>query len=538
MNTILPARTIGILLVGLLGLLLSFLASQAIQRPLWLDEVMAMSNYPLSGLLAVFDPLPRYAQAAPPFFNLVSNLLAALDPVVGRAMLMVTILVGLMLAVLAVFPSVWTAATAIFVMVASANMIIIASEFKYYGFEMLGTALLLAWLLLKNHRNRFTFGDLGLLILCTCLGISGMVISVAALATYGLFRLRGVGSIKFDEMVKGAVFFIFIAGYYLVIQHETRIQILGSPDAYGATGLHALKGLVRAMINFGGRGMLPLTVAAAVVACLDFRNQRSRTLLLFCVLTVLAFAVLAVLGKYPAVSPRHVAWSGAVSLFLIANAVAVLGCNWLRMNGSRRAGISVLAVSVAAVALVPTYRLLNREAPYVQTDNDALVAWLRNSQVESIGLWIGGQPVVEFYEKKDPEIAKHAYFGAVNAESVPIAPEFRGPYSNALAATIESLRAKPGAWGRAGVYREYLDYFPPARSLLALAPVGRRFYILASHLDITAQKGFSKARNDALFGTLDAMGCASRTELQVRNGYILQVTCPRVGVDRAAEDAL
>jgi hypothetical protein len=298
-----------------------------------------------------------------------------------------------------------------------------------------------------------------------------------------------------------------------------------------------LKGLIRALINFDGRRMLPLTVAAALVACFDFRNQRSRTLLLFCVLTVLAFAGLAFLGKYPAVSPRHVAWSGAVSLFLIANAVAVLKCTWLTMNGPRRAGVSALAFSLAAFALVPTYELLNKEAPYVQTGNDALVAWLQRSPAESVGLWIAGQPVVEFYEKKNPDLAKHAYFGAVNAESAPIATEFRGPYTNALAARIESLRDKPGAWGRAGVYREYLDYFPPARSLLALAPVGRRFYILASHLDIMSRKGFSKARNEALFGTLEAMGCASRTELQVRNGYILEVTCPRAGAVRAAKDA-
>ncbi len=510
------------------------LAFHAVQRPLWLDEAMAMANYPLPTLGAFFDPLPRYSQAAPPLANWLMNLIAGLDWTVGRIVLLSTVLGGVGLTLVAAFEAVpglaalgWCAATLVY-------LIPLSSEFKYYGLEILGTALLLSWVVLRKPAVPFGARDVLILAAGTSLGVSGLVVASAVVGTMILARLAERPRADRAEILWLGVFGGFLAVYAVLVSHVTRINVDNYFDTYAYVGLAANLAMLKGVVQFAGTHFLPAAVLAALLTVATIRDRVSRHLLVAAVLTLAGFCILSALGRYPASAPRHVAWSGAFYLAFVANGLRVL---WLHLPVASRARQGVALVGLAAVglvSLVPAWRTWRDPQPYVYTDTRRIMAFLEESPPRSVGLWFGAQPMIEAYAAHAPMIGRHRYFGLYEAGSQLLPPEMHDPAFlaqpiEAIAAAIEPTRDAPGAWGRYNIYNIRRDLGAPADALVRQAPKDTAFLIYASHLNTApGSHPLSAAYDRDLRGALDRAGCAFEVGIEVRLAYILTVTCPSV----------
>lgn len=521
---------VAVLVLG--GGLFLALALQAVVRPLWIDEVMAMVNYPLAGLSAMFDPLPHYSQAAPPLFNVIISAIANLDPVVIRVVLLLIISACVLVSVTLAFPAVWVPGAVLLSASAISTMIPLWTEMKYYGLEVAGVAIILAWVVKKDGAGRFTVRDLVLLMAAACFGISSMVIAVVALLTHLALRRRDGSWPSPGEALRAAILLAFVAAYYLAIKHGTRLQIATYPDEYNVKGVSAVFMFIKSTMHVAGYAFLPLAALAIAVNLLDVRAPRTQRLILFSVLTMGAFGALAFVGAYPARSARHVAWAGAFYIFFVVNAVWILlGSRGERLRLSWRTGAAAAVAAIAVLAAArPVYRELVTPDAFVNTDNGRVLAWLRSTPPQSVGVWIGAQPVIEYYRKAYPEIGKHRYFGFVTTESVSVSPDLISPgfLSQDVAdvsRTIEAKRAEPGGWARGVVYRLLRNFDAPARTLLAQAPASGTFYILVSHADFNATDPLEVARNTALKTAIAERKCDYAVEFEVRKAYLLKLSC-------------
>lgn len=536
------ARLAAVLALVLSLALLALMMPAAVTRPLWIDEQMAMVSYPLGSLGAMFDPLPYYSQAAPPLFNLISTLLGDLHPDLIRLVLMLLCTLGLLAAALAVFPSLWAAATVFFVLAALRPVFVYWTELKYYGLESTGFALVIAWFLVRSRTRPFGWRDAAILFGATCLGISVMVIAALAMLAVLAERLLGGMRPGWREILPAGALLVGIAAYYLAIGHATGLQMATYTDVYDRSGIDALRLLIRSAGSVAGPYFIPLLGLGFLATLVDRREPRSRRLLVLAVLTAAAFAVLAMMGRYPAYATRHVAWASAFYLFFVLGGVRVL-LAWLAARRPGAPALVPLAVTgvvlaAMALALVPSARFLRNPQGFIRdyTDAEALAGWLRQADPQAVGLWFGGQPVVDYYRKIYPELDRHSYFGRVDATSAAVPPEMLSPAflaqdMEAIGQVIEPLRQEPGAWARMVVYRQRLDHSVPAQTLFDEAPKDRPFYILVSHAtfspDIPATRPRTDmvSRNGALMREIARRGCGYEVELSVRGGYILKVDC-------------
>jgi hypothetical protein len=513
-------------------ILFSLLSRLALTRPLWDDEVMALSNYPLEGLPALFRPLPRYAQAAPPFFNALSSLIIGLPPLMQRLALLAAVS-GLTLLATRTVSGRWWLVAALVVVVAARCWIQLASELKYYGLEMASGALIAGWTIDKARRDRLEARDIAQLAVLVLLGFGGIVISVVAVGVLFLQRALSTSFLaralpRWREVRLLAPFMAFLIGYYLLLRYATSIQMSTYPASYNTTGLRALLSYLDALTRFGGLNSLPLILISIAICALEQNEAANRTLMLLVVLTVALFGALSFVGLYPASEPRHVAWVGGIFVILVCNAALVVEQRW-RAGARGRFVLAGVLAAAAVVAVVPAAWRLTKPNVFEITANDRLVAWLERLPPSDVGLWAGGQPVIDVYEHIRPTLRKHRYFGRVNALSVGSKPDpllREKVVDQYLAQRIEAEREEPGAWGRLMLYTISNDFAAPAASLIAAAPRGRTFYILASHDDLHAADARSVGRAKALFTALTNARCGYATELAVMNAYVIRAVCP------------
>lgn len=505
----------------------------ALRRSIWIDEAMALMNYPLP-VVSLFDPLPRYDQAAPPLFNAISDMLWPLPIWAQRLALFVAVASSFLAAMRPAYGWAVALLTLLLTGLILQHWIPIASELKYYGLDMAGCALILGWASRNADRETLRPRDLIGLTLMALLGIGSLVFSLAALGAVFLQRAWSAGGLRFQRLAPTrkelpflVAFAIVLVGYALLIRHGTRIQIATYPDVYALEGFVGLRVFFTTCVNFGGKAALLIGVFCAGLAALSLAQPRTRAVGLAVLAVAALFAALALLGLYPASAPRHVAWLGAIFAFVLAEGIVACG----RLTHIRwRAGL----VAMAALGLTCCWGiakvagLLRSPDPFSKVGNDALMNWLVHQPVQDIGLWHGSQPIVEVYSRTTPALAKHRFFGQVDTRSAfPMAETIGGPdvaTAEAIAQRIETQRTEPGAWGRQSFYRRLGDHSAPARTLVAAAPRGRAFLIV-TQLDLTAQDQWSRAGNQALFSALSAQSCAHGPVLQVKNAYVLRVLC-------------
>ncbi len=476
-----------IALVGLFiaAVLIAIIVAQAIGRPPWIDETMAMRNYPLQDFRAFFEPLPFYSQAAPPLFNLLMTAMVSWPPEAIRISLLTLIGLGSLAVVAVNFRNSGAVLGAALALVAMKHALHQITEIKYYGFEIFGTVLILVWLLGRRPQRRLGLRDLMILAAGVLSGISTLVIAVLALGYVGLARLSARQRIAFPEIVGSCLFLLFTVAYYIAIRHAVSIQLDTYFDIYQLNGASAALNFLIVAASFGSPYFIPLALFAVALSLRDWRNPVSRDLLLFSTIIFTVFSALAFVGLFPASAARHVTWVGGFGLVLVANAGRILMSN---LPATRSA--TVQQVGIAAVfmllALLPAVNLIrgwNREFP--GTDNAAAVRELLNRPEYDVGLWIGGQPAIEYYRRFLPQLDRRRYFGLLNVTSAPLPTEMRSPaYLQRpfaeIAADIQSRVDQPGAWGRAIIYRILLNFTAQMASLFDAAPRGQGFLLFAS----------------------------------------------------------
>ncbi|RVT89467.1 hypothetical protein [Sphingomonas crocodyli] len=490
---------------------------------------MAMVNYPMRSIVGLFDPLPYYSQAAPPLFNLLCSAAALLPPVAGRLLLALFVMAGLFWAVARAYgPRLALPAIALLSGLVPA-LTIYATELKFYGLEMAGVAIIIAWFLTKSRRA--PFGGVDVLILAGAMicGLSSVLIAGITVALWAGLAFARRRRLAPSELAWAALLALLAVGYYALIQRGTTIQMHNFPNAYGLEGIDVAKLFSLSIYRlFGNRTILIAIVLLINLA--DYRSAGTQKLFAIIAAVLLVCAILAAVGLYPAIAPRHVAWANAFALMLVANALRFLIGALPRLDRTKRiavmlplAGIAVAATGVTAIKATTMH--------FTTEDNGRLVAWLAKPRTEPIGLWAGTQPVIEYYSAYEPAIKRNRYFGTTNRRSARIPNEFLTedfldePHDE-IGDVIEARRDDPGGYDLRVIYLMVQNDRPPADALIAEAPRDTPFFIATSHADWESPLSFSRQSRTALVGALDAADCSHALELQGKEIFVLKATCP------------
>ncbi|HSG93366.1 MAG TPA: hypothetical protein VK999_06580, partial [Methylotenera sp.] len=290
------ALTLTVGLTALASFILARLLLTSFTRPLWVDEAMAMANYPLSHFGGIFEPLPFYDQAAPPLFNLIMHLLGQfqLQPFVLRAVLFSLCSLAFLYAgrrvLPATIPLTQRLPILIITVLALPNAVHFGGELKFYGLEMAGAVLILAWPLSRTEETRFEWRDLVLLVAFATFGIATIVLVAVVIFTETLFLLAR-RRIELGEICRLFLLAGFLGFYYLIIRHATAIQLENYSGWYTSGGLIALQKMsLSARIVLGP--LFALLVVPIIFTLYDLRNAVSRRLAAVFFISAIVFLVL------------------------------------------------------------------------------------------------------------------------------------------------------------------------------------------------------------------------------------------------------
>lgn len=503
-------------------------------RSMWIDEVSQLLNYPLDGPLAAFGPLPEAQQAAPPVFNLVMHALSGFDI---RQMRLV--LCGLVLAIMLgtaarafrfrILPMVAVA----LVMLGAGRFMLLATELKFYSFDIAGFVLFTGWVFAKDTGTPFDWRDVVLLLAGMALGVATLVGACVAAAVVLGARLIA-RRLTWPEIVRAGCVGVAAGVYYLQIAHATRIQVTAFPDVYDTHGLAAVLGFARAGLDIlRPEGVVLLGVSGLACVYATRRVPGSMRVVVFCILLAAAFAALAALGKYPATQFRHVAWVLGCLAILVGTAVHGLG---LLLSARRDVPAGVLAAVLVMGMGINALRGSLHWPPVVSEGAyDALVETLSDLPASDVVLYYGAYRMVPLALRRGEDFGHHRYrpmlpprTGAI--DPVYFTPEWLDQPPGVIAGQVRTwLRDDPLAWSKmVSVLRMTEDYRPLAEFALDSAPRGgTAFYIVALHIRWDAQA--REMRAASLRAVLDDRMCTYREVIVAQGrsaGVILEVICP------------
>ncbi|MBW6454198.1 MAG: hypothetical protein K0A92_10545 [Methyloprofundus sp.] len=505
---------LSILVASIVGLALY----PMMNRSLWVDEAMLFRNYPIENIEAIFSPLRYYDQAATPLYSLFASLIASLDIAIGRYISTIFIISSVVWLLILNQSSLIILSIALLSVFAFFNPLLMYSEFKHYGFEVIGVAISIRWFLFKKNTNELNAKDLFYLTSSLIFGISTLITSAVAICVFLLTKYFNEKRLKRNDFIYFVCFLCVAIAYYLLIKRVTVFQIENYVDAYNNKGifgnLKALLGGGYGVVGKGGLAVLFIATVLLIIAPKDFRIQR---LLLLSVVTALAFMTASALGLYPATNARHMNWSAG---FYVAIVFYGLKGNVYSKGFSKLLTISLIALLVVVTTL--NFLKVYRNGAE-NTENNLAISFIRSIPPSSVGLWIGGQPVIEYYKKIYPDLSKHSYVGLINVESEMVDIKNQSPILDDY--SFSELKRAKGAWGKMVMFRIINDYSIPARALLKELSHRKAFYILASHYDIQAKTGYSKMRVIALHEEMKKENCSFIVVKQLANVSVYRVTC-------------
>lgn len=541
-----PDRTRPVALAGpaLLGLVLLFGAVQLwfwTDRGIWIDEIAQLLNYPLNSVGEAFGRLPQAQQAAPPLFNLLLHAISGLSVQAMRWVMAGLTLGAIALALLgALGGRPLPVAAGLLVLLAQETFLLNATMLKFYAFDIAGFAIFAAWVYARGRGTPLALRDAATLLAGMLIGVSTIVGACVAVAVFLGLRLAG-GQVKPQEWAVAALIPVVAFGYYLQIDYATEIQISSFPDAYGRTGVAAvLKFLQSTWQLFGFRGavVLAVVVGLALLAAVLLRGAgRSRLagLLLFGLAVSAAFMVLAAIGKYPAVSARHLAWILGIYAVLTGAVVAALTGPglWARQRLVALGGLVLLAMLLTGSAL----KVAMKWPPQViEGASEELVDGLAALPASPVLTYFGADLLIPLELARGAPITQHDYAPALSFASGEIDPAYFGPYWQQMdAARFDRegqalLRDDPLGWAKMGtLMRLRQDSRPLARFVLDAAPgQGAPFYIAAIHVTWDAARGDQRAA--ALRKVLDERACdyapVAVYDSRLSPSFLIEARCP------------
>lgn len=508
-------------------------------RSIWIDEVSQLINFPLDNVAQAFGPLPEAQQAGPPLFNLMLHALSGLSLTVLR-IVMITLTLGVVLAALvgAFGKRPLPIAAGLFVLLSHQPFLINASMLKFYAFDIIGFAIFAAWIYAKNRDEPFNMRDVAVVLVGMLVGVSTIVGACIVVAVFCFLRLvqrqLGMREIAFAGLIG-----LIAVAYYLQISHATGIQITAFPDAYGKTGMAAELSFLHAGAQlFQRRGLVLLLVlfVLAVAALLFLRGAaRSKLggLMLFAVTIFLVFLGLAAIGKYPAVSSRHLLWM--LGIFPVFTG-AVIACLAEPGSDARRpAAIGGLVVLAFLFVGFGARTVMKWPPQIVEGASDQLVSTLAGLPPSDVVKYFGSFRLIPLMIERGAPITQHTYAPALSTKSGAIDPSYFAPdwynmdedlFSQKI---VDLLRNDPIGWAKMYVISRIRgDFRPLARFALDAAPTdGRTFYVTAIHAAWPGSPGRATA---GLRDVLDERSCEyeplATFNTLLSPGYVLEASCP------------
>lgn len=495
-------------------------------RSLWVDEAMLFSNYPLPHIIDIFRPLPYYDQAATPFYSVLMSVIGNCEPQIIRGVSLFIICLTCLCVLLKNEDNWILSFLAALTMTIFLSPLVMFSELKHYGFEVIGSLISIMWFLRKEDTENLTIKDILVLLLASFCGISTIVISSIAFLLFLLKKYIASRNFLRAELLLVLMFFIVILAYYFLIKEITAPQISNYSDAYSNNGIvsNVKSLLISVAFTAGTYGLLVIALSLAILIHLGLlKNNNSivaKKIIVISCAVGFVFLILAAIGLYPAKNSRHVTWSAAFFWVLIFFSFSLLS----NENHKERLLKYMLLSTVllfSAKNAVAIWR-----GNFENTENNQAIAYLKEKSAAQIGVWIGGQPIIDYYSKIYPELNKHKYFGLVSTSSS-VTKFNEVALDKVNFHDLEARRMEAGGWGpRLVIYRILKDYSWPARSLISEAPKDTSFFIFATHYDFYAKEGFGKSRVDGLHLAMQEAGCEYNIDKEFKNAYIYKVFCP------------
>ncbi|WP_187431080.1 hypothetical protein ROLI_046080 (plasmid) [Roseobacter fucihabitans] len=520
-------------LLGSLVLLmvLCFLLSPVTGRGLWIDETMAMANYPLASVGAGFAPLPFYAQAAPGVYSLFLSALANWPPETIR-LIQIGVVLGLILTACLLVRAPWIVTFCVLLLgLQQGEFIRYASELKYYGLETASVFACTTWLIARPLSRPFQAVDaLGLLALASCGNVALLYAVICLFVVIGLcWSLHGMRTREVPWI--GLTLLGCVVLYGLALR-GVAVQVHNYPQAYQNRGWTDLTFAASVMTAPLSKASLALFLVLAVAGGLLRNHMHMARWLLASVLLLMSLAVLIWLGTYPASHIRYfIALYGVFLAFPLAAMLdAEHGEATLRNVGA--AGLVALVLLGSAQQSLSTLKDVWRDPHlFEQDDNLALVTWLNDQPATDVVLWHGAQPTIAYYTRHMPGLGKHRYLYELNSMTGKVAPElfdaaFRNQDYQQVSARVERAIALPGAWSRfVSVYSIYGDFSGPAEAMLKNAPQNAPFLIAASRMHGEITRDSTDTRTSGLLKALDQTGCDWLVALSARKVFVLRASC-------------
>ncbi|WP_372024025.1 hypothetical protein P7L70_22385 [Tistrella mobilis] len=539
-NTTRPAVSPGLLILLLVLLLGGVQLYFWTDRSMPIDEVSQLLNYPLADFAQAFGPLPEAQQAGPPLFNLLMHAIAGLDIQAMRL-----VIAALTLAI--IVPSLVTAfkwkplpvAAALFALLVNESFLLNATKLKFYSFDIAGFAVLAAWIYTKDRNTPLRLVDVLLIVAAMVIGISTIVGACVVVGLFLALRLARK-ELKGREIGLGVLVAIVAFAYYLQISYATELQITAFPDTYSGLGVDAAKKFLLAaarLFQVNGAIILLVVLIVAFAAMMVLRGAARSplgVLLLFGAASSTIFLALAIIGKYPAVDARHVAWMLGIFAVLAGAVVEAMSSPQFRERRPLATGCTALFVLVlAAIGL----REVTRWPPAVtEGATDGIVATLAALPPSTVVNYFGAPRMIPLELARGAPITQHTYVPNLSTRSGAVDPSYFGSTwmemdADSFSDKIEQmLRDDPAGWAKMVVLlRLRDDYRPLARFVLDAAPRdGRPFYIAALH--VAWGEAAQDQRAIGLRQVLDERSCTYAPVVAYEGllspGFVLKASCP------------
>lgn len=450
--------------------------SPLLNRSLWVDETMLLSNFPLDRIDNILQPLPKYVQAGAPIHNIFLNFFSDYSYVFLRSLSFVIIVGGSLIA-LNFFRSPAIEAIIVGISILSLYTILYyASEIKHYGLEILGSSIVIAWYLNKDAESQLRAKDLIILCAALFMGISTIVITSIALALYFIRNYAKTKQLTAAHLRYGVLYLLIVITYYLLIKMTTRFQIDSHPEVYGIHGMRALGYFIKAVpLQWS---LIPAVCANTIVMFYHWRDNKVANFLIYGGIVLSVFLILSALGYYPVRYSRHLVWTSA---FLLAGFHLSIQLSMKLPKFSKYIVLIILTLYILPVSTT-ILKIAKGSSEYENTENNKIISWLEENEPTYIGMWHGAQPAIEYYSRQIHELKKHEYFGVTFEDTKMIVSAKRKYKSKELVFGTDKDNRMNSSM--------LIEMYPYIRAkyLIDNAPTKVPYFIFASHLNYGNEK--------------------------------------------------
>ena len=473
-----------------------------IDRSIWVDEAMLLSNFWDKTSIDLLSPLPYYDQSTPPLPALLLNLTVksfGTNIIATRYCLVIVVLISLIYTVvnLARHFGLSYSLMAILTAISTWQILLYASEIKHYGFEIAGSFLIVGWII-----HFFAKPDIDLKASDICLLLIGLLLGFSTLFPFlcawlmiiARMACNSEGDIRIT--VKTAIYLLLLLAcgiaYKFAIDYYSQFQIQANFDVYSSNAgprnlkrlFRLLDPLVKVAIIMGVVHLLFRVFNMQKISVKALLSNPMDALLIFGLLSMAMVATASFLGLYPAIAPRQLVWALPAAITIIA----LVTCHYLPVGKSAKALLFLLISLLIGLNIAHSaVHLINFKE---RNANKALYTTLNQQQPSTVLLHFAAQPSFDIYRDIIPGLHKHRYIGRYNRENGALIDpsDFKSNYASYIETT-------PGAYSSMVYFRQNKDYDVYSDWAVNINKDTPTFYVVFSHYKDYLRESFIEALN-------------------------------------------